>query len=62
MKQLQRVKRHDRRAARRHEPLAIDARDPDIVYAHQIARRGSRLGVGRVRPGRRDPAAPVSGR
>ena len=46
----------------RHEPLAAGPRDPDIVYAHRIARRSSRPGTGRVRPGSHHPAAPVPGR
>jgi hypothetical protein len=62
MKQVQRAKRHRESAGGRQEPLAIDPRDPDIVHAHRIARRRSRPGVGRVRPGSREAAAPVSGR
>jgi hypothetical protein len=62
MKQIQRARRHRGSAGGRHEPLAIDPRDPDIVHAHRIARRGSRPGAGRVRSGSRNPAAPVPGR
>ena len=62
MKQIQRAKRHRGSAGRRPEPLAIDPRDPDIVRAHRIARRGSRPGAGRPRSGRHHPAAPVPGR
>jgi hypothetical protein len=61
MKQIQRAKRHRGSAAGRQGPLAIDPRDPDIVHAHRVARRGGR-GPGRVRSGRHDPAAPIPGR
>jgi hypothetical protein len=61
MKQIQRAKRHRRPAGRRHEPLALDPRDPDIVHAHQIARR-SGPDAGRVRSGSRNPATPIPGR
>ena len=62
MKQIQRAKRHCRSADGRQEPLTIDPRDPDIMHAHRIARRGSRPGAGRVRSGSQNPTAPVSGR
>jgi hypothetical protein len=61
MKQIQRANRHRGSADGRQEPLAVDPRDPDIVHAHRIARRGSRPGAGRVRSGSHDPAAPVPG-
>ena len=61
MKQIHKAKRQ-RRPASGQEPLAVDPRDPDIVHAHRIARRSGRPGVGRVRPGSHDPAAPVPGR
>jgi hypothetical protein len=61
MKQIRRAKRHRRSAGGRHEPLALDPRDPDIVHAHRIARR-SGPGAGRVRPGSHNPAARVPGR
>jgi hypothetical protein len=62
MKQIQRAKRPRRPDSGRHEPLAMDPRDPDIVHAHRIARRSGRSGAGRVRSGSRSPAAPVPGR
>jgi len=62
MKQIQRAKRHRRPAGGQQEPLALDPRDPDIVHAHRITRRGSRPGAGRVRSGSHNPAAPVPGR
>jgi hypothetical protein len=62
MKQIQRAKRHPRSAGGRHEPLALDPRDPDIVHAHRIARRSGRSGAGRVRSGSHHPAAPIPGR
>jgi hypothetical protein len=62
MKQIQRGKRPRRSDSGRQQPLALDPRDPDIVHAHRIARRSSRPGVGRVRSGSRNPAAPIPGR
>ena len=62
MKQIQKARRHRGSAGGRHEPLPAGPRDPDIVHAHRIARRGSRPGTGPVRPGSHDPAAPVPGR
>jgi len=59
MKQIQRARRHRRSAGGRQEPLAFDPRDPDIVYAHRIARRSGHSGVGRVRSGSHNPAAPI---
>lgn len=41
MKQIHKAKRHRGSADGRQEPLALDPRDPDIVHAHRIARRGS---------------------
>jgi hypothetical protein len=61
MKQIQRAKRDRRSAGGRHERLALDPRDPDIVHAHRIARR-SGPGAGRVRSGSRNLPAPVPGR
>jgi hypothetical protein len=55
MKQIQRSKRHRGSAASREEPLAVDPRDPDIVYAHRITRRSSRPGASRVRSGNHNP-------
>ena len=62
MKQVQKAKRHRGSDGGRPEPLAVDPRDPDIVRAHRIARRGSRPGASRVRPGSHHRAAPVPGR
>ena len=62
MKQIRKAKRHRGSAGGRQEPLAADPRDPDIVRAHRIARRGSRPAAGRARSGSRDPAAPIPGR
>jgi hypothetical protein len=61
MKQIQKAKRR-RGSASGQEPLAVDPRDPDIVHAHRIARRGSRPGAGRTRSASHDAAAPVPGR
>jgi hypothetical protein len=62
MKQMQKAKRHHRSARGRPEPLAADARDPDIVHAHRIARRSSRPGADRARADGPTPAVPVPGR
>ena len=61
MKQTQKAKRHRGSAEGRPEPMAVDPRDPDIVRAHRIARRSSRPGASRVRPGSHH-RAPVPGR
>jgi len=55
MKQVQKARRPRGSARGRQEPLPADPRDPDIVRAHRIARRGTR-------PGRHNPASPVPGR
>ena len=61
MKQIQRARHHRRSDGGRQDPLALDPRDPDVVHAHRITRRGG-PGAGRVRPGRHNPAAPIPGR
>jgi hypothetical protein len=61
MKQIHKAKRQRGSASGRQEPLAVGLRDPDIGYAHRIARRSSRPRAGRVRSGSRSPAAPVPG-
>ena len=62
MKQSQKARRHRGSASGWQEPLAADARDPDIMHAHRIARRGSRRGASQTRSGEHPPAAPVPGR
>ena len=62
MKQIQQAKRHRGSAGEWQEPLAVDPRDPDIVHAHRIARRGDRTAAGRLPSGRHNHAAPVHGR
>jgi len=62
MKQIQKAKRPRGSVSGRQEPPAVDPRDPDIVHAHRIARRGRRPGASRVRSGSRNPAAPLPGR
>ena len=41
---------------------AADPRDPDIVHAHQVARRTSRAATSRVQSSGRGEAKPISGR
>ena len=62
MKQIQKARRHRGSASGWQEPLAADARDPDIMHAHRIARRNSRPGASRARSSEHPPAAPVPGR
>jgi hypothetical protein len=40
MRQIHKDRRRREPAGTRHEPLPADARDPDIVHAHRLARRG----------------------
>ena len=61
MKQIHKAKRHRGSAGGRQEPLAVDPRDPDIVYAHRIARRSSDPGTCQARSGGRAPTAPFPG-
>jgi hypothetical protein len=62
MKQIQTAKRPRGSAGGRQAPLPLDPRDPDIVYAHRIARRRGRPGASQVRSGSHNPAAPAPGR
>jgi hypothetical protein len=62
MKQIQKAKCPRGSADGRHEPLAVDPRDPDIVHAHRIARRSRHPGADRVQSGRHNAAASVPGR
>ncbi|MFY9934295.1 MAG: hypothetical protein WAK82_40435 [Streptosporangiaceae bacterium] len=39
MRQVQKDRRRRGRAGTRRDPLPADARDPDIVHAHQVTRR-----------------------
>ncbi len=51
MKRIQKARRPRGSADGRGEPPAIELRDPDIVRAHRIARRGSRPRPAGDRPG-----------
>jgi hypothetical protein len=62
MKQIQKTKCPRGSADGRHEPLAVDPRDPDIVHAHRIARRSGHPGPDRVQSGSYNAAEPVPGR
>ena len=62
MKQVHKAKRNPGSAGGRQEPQDVDPRDPDIVRAHQIARRSSRPGAARVGASSHNPAPPVRGR
>jgi len=39
MRQIHKTKRHHGPGRRQPMPLPADARDPDIVHAHRVARR-----------------------
>jgi len=39
MRQVHKSKRHHGQGGRQPAPLPADARDPDIVHAHRVARR-----------------------
>jgi hypothetical protein len=49
MRQIQKNKRRPGLASAQQAPLPTDPRDPDIVHAHQVARRTSRAGTSRAR-------------
>jgi len=53
MRQIRISKRRPGSASSRQEPLPADARDPDIVHAHQIARRTSCSRARPAQPGER---------
>jgi hypothetical protein len=42
MRQIHKTKRRDGSGRRQPMPLPADARDPDIVHAHRVARRQER--------------------
>jgi hypothetical protein len=48
MRQIRKDKRRPRSASAQQAPLPADPRDPDIVHAHQVARRTSRAATSRV--------------
>ena len=54
MRQIRISRRHTRPASRQQTTLPLDARDPDIVHAHQITRHTSGSGPAANRP-RRTP-------
>ena len=50
MRQIRITKRRHRADGGRQAPLTHDPRDPDIVRAHEAARRLARSRAGRARP------------
>jgi len=52
MRQIQMSKRRHGSARRQPAPLPDDARDPDIVHAHRVARRPQSRDHGPARPAR----------
>ena len=61
MRQIRIGKRRNRPASWRQTPLPPDARDPDIVHAHQITRHASYPRAGRARPGEGALTKPIPG-
>jgi hypothetical protein len=57
MRQIHKDKHRPRSSSAQQAPLPADPRDPDIVHAHQVARRTRRA---QAQPGGR--AKPISGR
>jgi hypothetical protein len=53
MRQIRRTRRRPGSASEQQSPLPADPRDPDIVHAHQVARR--------AQPDRRVQPAPIPG-
>jgi hypothetical protein len=52
MRQIHKSKRHHGSGRRDLAPLPADARDPDIVHAHRVARRRQSLDYTSGRPAR----------
>jgi hypothetical protein len=61
MRQIRKDKRRPRSASAQQAPLPADPRDPDIVHAHQVARRTSRSRARRAQPDRRTQPTPIPG-
>lgn len=61
MRQIRIGKRRPGSASWRQEPLPAEARDPDIVHAHQIARRTSCSRARPAQPDGRAPTTPIPG-
>jgi hypothetical protein len=53
MRQIRHTRRRPGPASEQQSPLPADPRDPDIVHAHQVARRTSRSRARRAQPDRR---------
>ena len=61
MRQIRITRRRHRPGSWRQEPPPHDLRDPDIVHAHEAARRQARSPAGRVRPAGHARTTPVPG-
>lgn len=59
MRQIRIGRRRAGPASRQQAPLPLDARDPDIVHAHQITRYTSRSRAGRARSGGGAQTTPI---
>ena len=61
MRQIRHTRRRPGPASEQQSPLPADSRDPDIVHAHQVARRTSRSRARRAQPDRRTQPTPIPG-
>ena len=61
MRQIRITKRRHRADGGRQAPLPHDPRDPDIVRAHEAARRPARSRAGRARPAGPVRTRPIQG-
>jgi hypothetical protein len=61
MRQVRHARRHLGPASEQQSPLPADPRDPDIVHAHQVARRTSRSRARLAQPGRHAQSTPIPG-
>lgn len=61
MRQIRHTRRRPGPASEQQSPLPADPRDPDIVHAHQVARRTSRSRARRAQPDRRSQPTPIPG-
>ena len=61
MRQTRHTRRRPAPASEQQSPLPADPRDPDIVHAHQVARRTSRSRARSTQPDRRTQPTPIPG-
>jgi hypothetical protein len=61
MRQIRHTRRRPAPASEQQSPLPADPRDPEIVHAHQVARRTSGSRARRAQPDRRSQPTPIPG-